>query len=162
MVEEKLKKSLLTLLIKTPFLILKWSSKTCGYNHWKEWEKLAQNYFSNLRENSPQMPQFIGLEKLAVGVCQTCRSTGRRSYFRPLSHRSIGRSTVARIQRALLSVRSTGRSTRAFPESRALWTVDRPPARSRRARRSTVDRLQNSVDRSVDLWSLKQKIWDLN
>ena len=32
------------------------------------WEKLVQNYLKNLVENSPQKPQFIGLEKLAVGV----------------------------------------------------------------------------------------------
>ena len=52
------------------------------------------------------MAHFIGLQKLAVGVCQTCRSTarstGQRSFFRPLSQRSTGRSTVARIQSTAL------------------------------------------------------------
>ena len=94
-----------------------------------KWEKLAQSPLEILFKNNAQTPKFIGLEKLAVGVWQTCRSTGwstgQWSYSTPLSHRSIGRSTEARIQRASLSVRSTGRSTGAFPESRALWTVDR-------------------------------------
>ena len=90
----------------------------------KEYEKLAQKLSKNLNQNSPQMPHFIESGKLAVGVCQACRSTvrptGQRSYFRPFEpsvDRSVGR---ARIQRASLSVRSTG----AFPKSRVLWTVD--------------------------------------
>ena len=32
-----------------------------------ELEKLAQYPLKNLRENSPQMAQYIGLQKLAVG-----------------------------------------------------------------------------------------------
>ena len=91
-----------------------------------EWEKLAQSPLEILVKNNAQTPKFIGLEKLAVGVCQACRSTarstGQRSYFRPLCHRSTGRSTEARIQRA---VSLSGRPPGAFPESRALWTVDR-------------------------------------
>ena len=38
-----------------------------GENLLKELEKLAQKPLRNLRENSPQKPQFIELEKLAVG-----------------------------------------------------------------------------------------------
>ena len=143
------------------------SSQFSGENSFNEVGKTAQNSLKHLVENNAQTPKFIGLEKLAVGVCQTCRSTGRRSYFRPLCHRSIGRSTEARIQRASLSVQSTARSTGAFPESRALWTVDRPSCQTgvhRRARlvlaggRSTdpVDRPRAllsgkaPVDRTVD------------
>ena len=71
-----------------------------------KWEKLAQSPLKILEKNNAQTPKFIGLEKLAVGVCQNCRSTarstGQRSYFRPLCHRSTDRSTEARIQRASL------------------------------------------------------------
>ena len=75
------------------------------------------------------MAQFIGLQKLAV-MGQTELSVDRPvdrqwSEIRPLGLRSTGRSTEARIQRAVLSVRSTARSTGAFPESRVFWTVDR-------------------------------------
>ena len=42
-------------------------SNTSGENLLKELEKLVQNHLKNLVENSPQKPQFIGLEKLAVG-----------------------------------------------------------------------------------------------
>ena len=42
-------------------------SNTSGDNLLKELKKLAQNPLQNFRENSPQMPQFIELEKLVVG-----------------------------------------------------------------------------------------------
>ena len=58
-------------------------SNTSGENLLKELEKLAQNPLENLVENIPQMPQFIELEKLAVGARLACRltarSTGQRS-----------------------------------------------------------------------------------
>ena len=66
-VEEKLKKSLLNTLDKTPLLIGSISSQFSGENLLKELGKLVKNPLENLKQNSPQMPQFIGLEKLAVG-----------------------------------------------------------------------------------------------
>ena len=71
----------------------------------------------------------------------------------PSVDRSVDR---ARIQSASLSVRSTTRSTEAFPESRALWTVDRlgRPALQPdwRARLCTlVDRVGRPTPSSVDL-----------
>ena len=79
------------------------------------------------------MAQYIGLQKLAV-MGQTELSVDRpvdrqRSKIRPLGLRSTGRSTEPLEQRAdSLPVDRPGRparSTGAFPESRALWTVDR-------------------------------------
>ena len=75
-----------------------------------KWEKLAQSPLKIFVKNNAQTPKFIRLEKLAIGVWQTCRSTGQRSYSRPLCHRSTGRSTEARIQRVnSLSDRPPGR-----------------------------------------------------
>ena len=42
------------------------SPNTSGENLLKELEKLAQKPLKNLIENSPQMAQFIGLQKLAI------------------------------------------------------------------------------------------------
>ena len=54
----------------------------------KEWEKLAQSSLKILLQNNDQPPKFIGCQKLAVGFCQYCRSTGpvdrQRSKIRPL------------------------------------------------------------------------------
>ena len=94
-----------------------------------EWEKLAQSPLEILEKNNAQTPKFIGLEKLTVAGLSDL------SVDRPVDRPTVIFQTVvpsvdwsvdrARIQRANLSVRSTGRSTGAFPESRALWTVDR-------------------------------------
>ena len=89
-----------------------------------ELEKLAQKPLKNLIENSPQMPYFIGIEKLAVGGLvdrPVDRPTVIFHTVVPSVDRSVDRG---QIQRTLLSVRSTARSTGTFPESRALWTVD--------------------------------------
>ena len=87
------------------------------------------------------------------------RSTGpvdrQRSDFLPLEPRSTGPVDRGLDTESSLSVRSTARSTGAFPESRALWTVDRPgrPALQPdwRARLCTsVDRLSRPTPSSVD------------
>ena len=100
------RKSLLTLLIKTPLLIGSISSQFSGENSFKEVGKTGSKSTRNLNRNSPQMPHFIESGKLAVGVCQTCRSTarstGQRTYFRPLCHRSTGRSTETRYREQTL------------------------------------------------------------
>ena len=105
------------------------SSQFSGENSFKEVGKLAQSPLEILVKNNVQTPKFIGLEKLAVGVCQACRSTarstGQPSYFRPFEPSVDRPADRARIQRASLSVRSAARPAEAFPESRALWTVDR-------------------------------------
>ena len=90
-----------------------------------KWEKLAQSPLEILLKNNAQTPKFIGLEKLAVG------GLSGLSVDRPVDRPTVIFQTVvpsvdrSRIQRAQLSVRPTGRSTGAFPESRALRTVDR-------------------------------------
>ena len=120
-----------------------------------ELEKLAQNPLKNLRENSTQTPKFIGLEKLAVG------SLSGLSVDRPVDRPTVIFQTVVpsvdrgKDTESKLSVRSAARSTGAFPESRALWTVDQPSSQNWGARLCTsvdrpVDRLQTSVDWSVD------------
>ena len=63
----KTQKSLLNTLDKTLLLIENICSKTSGENLLKELGKLVKNPLENLNQNSPQMPHFIGLEKLAVG-----------------------------------------------------------------------------------------------
>ena len=82
---------------KTPFWLEVLALNLVEKTLLKKWEKLAQKQSPNLVENNAQNPKFIGCKKLAVGVCQACRSTawstGQRSYFRPLCHRSTGRST---------------------------------------------------------------------
>ena len=94
-----------------------------------EWEKLAQSPLKILVKNNTQTPKFIGLEKLAVG------GLSGLSVDRPADRPTVIFQTVvpsvdrpvdrARIQRAEALCRSIARSTGAFPESRALWTVDR-------------------------------------
>ena len=73
----------------------------------KEWEKLAQSSPKILLLNNDQTPKFIGCQKLAVGVCQACRSTGpvdrQRSKIRPLEP-PVDRLVDPKEQRALLSV----------------------------------------------------------
>ena len=63
-------------------------------------------------------------------------SDRQRSKIRPLSHRSTGRSTEVRIQRASLSVRSTARSTGQRSYFR--------PLSHRSTGRSTVARIQRA------------------
>ena len=118
MVEENSRKSLCkTLLINSPF---DW--KYLLSNKWRKplnrVGKLAQNPLRNLIENSPQMPQFIEFQKLAVGARNELsvdrpvdRPTVRILTVEPSVDRSVD---LARIQRAVLSVRSTSRSTRPF------------------------------------------------
>jgi len=123
-------------------------------------EKLAQKYSPNLGENNAQTPKFIGSEKLAVGVLSGL------SVDRPADRPTVIFQTVWAIGRpggrpsqdteSNLSVRSTARSAGAFPESRALWTVDRVgrPAilQSWRARLCTsVDRVGRPTSALVDL-----------
>ena len=103
-----------------------------------KWEKLAQSPLEILEKNNAQTPKFIWLEELAVGVCQACRSTarstGQRSYFRPLCHRSTGRLTEVRYrEHCSLSGRPVcrpGPFQRAELSGRSTGSVDRPPARS--------------------------------
>ena len=100
-----------------------------------------QSHLNNLIENSPQKSQFIGLEKLAVG------SHVGLSVDRPVDR---GLDTESR-----LSVRSTARSTGAFPESksslRSTGSVDRPSSQNWRARLCTsVDRLGRPTSSSVN------------
>ena len=59
-------------------------SNTSGESLLKELEKLVQNSLKNLVENSSQKPQFIGLQKLAVG------SQGGLSVDRPVDRSSNG------------------------------------------------------------------------
>ena len=77
MVEENSRKSLLTLLIKTPLLVGSISSQFSGENSFNEVGKTGSKSTKNLGENNAQTPKFIGSEKLAVGVCQAYRSTVR-------------------------------------------------------------------------------------
>ena len=115
-----------------------------------KWEKLAQSPLEILLKNNAQTPKFIGIEKLAVGVCQACRSTarstGQRSYFRPLCHRSTGRSTDPGYREQVsLSGRPPGRPgpfQRAELSGRLTGSVDRPSCQNWRARLCTsVDRV---------------------
>ena len=68
MVEENSRKSLLTLLIKTPLLIGSISTQFSEENSFNEVGKTGSKSTKNLMENNAQTPKFIGLEKLAVGV----------------------------------------------------------------------------------------------
>ena len=63
-------------------------SNTSGENLLKELEKLVQNHLKNLVENSPQKPQFIGLEKLAI------RSQVGLSVDRPVDRPTVRILTV--------------------------------------------------------------------
>ena len=125
----------------------------------KKWEKLAQSLLEILSKNSPQMLHFIESGKLAVGVCQACRSTarstGQRSYFRPLCHRLTGRSTEPGYREQVsLSGRPPGRPgpfQRAKLSGRSTGSVGRPSCQNWRARLCT------SIDRPVDRLKPEQK-----
>ena len=134
-----------------------------------ELEKLAQNPLKNLRENSPQMPQFIGLEKLTV------ESQIGLSVDRPVDRPTVRNLTVVPaidrpVDRGLdtesrLSVRSTGAFQRAEALCGRPGRSTGPPARTGVhvcARRSTdsVDRLQARSTGPVDRQKPVQKIWD--
>ena len=90
-----------------------------------ELEKLAQNPLKNLRENSPQMPQFIELKKTSRW------SQDGLSVDRPVDRPTVRNLTVVpAVDRGLdtesrLSVRSTGPVDQGFPESRSSLAVDR-------------------------------------
>ena len=93
----KLKESLLTLLIKNPLLIGSISSQFSGENSFNEVGKTGSKSTRNPLQNSPQMAQFIGLQKLAVGGLTELSVDHpvdwQRSEIRPLGLRSTGRST---------------------------------------------------------------------
>ena len=112
----------------------------------KDWKNWLKNTLQILVQNNDQTPKFIGCQKLAVGVCQTCRSTAR--------------STANGQESDSWSLRSTARSTEKNREHcsqfRSTGSADRPSARSRRARPCTsVDRAgrptSDLVDYTVDL-----------
>ena len=122
-------------------------------------EKLAQNPLENLIENIHQMPQFIGLEKLAVG------SQIGLSVDRPVDRPTVRILTVVPavdrpVDRGLdtesrLSVRSTGPVDRGFPESRSslrsTGSVDRPSSQNWHARLCTlVDRVGRPTPSPID------------
>ena len=153
----------LNTLDKTSFMIWKWSSKTWGYIIWKEWEKLAQNYSWNLRENSPQMSHFIELEKLAVGpVRPVGRPPGRPANGhisdRCAIGRPVGRPRPGYREHCSLSGRP-GPFQRAELSRRSTGSIDRPSYQNRRARRSTArstDFRTRSTGRSTaEAWKLK-------
>ena len=108
--EKNTRKSLLKTLDKLSFWMEVFSPNTKGENLWKGLEKLAQKPLENLRENSPQMPQFIGLEKLAVGsqIGQSVdrpvdRPTVRILTVEPAVDRPVDRGTGTE-SRALLNL----------------------------------------------------------
>ena len=121
MVEENSRNSLLNTLDKTPLLI----GNICSLNKWEKLLKDVGKTGAKPLETAPKWPNLQGSRnqplEARIGLSVDRPVDRQRSFFRPLGQRSTGRSTVARIQRAQLSARSTG----AFPESRAIWTVDR-------------------------------------
>ena len=70
MVEENSRKSLLTLLIKTPLLIGSISSQFSGENSFNGVGKTGSSPLEILLKNNAQTPKFIEFGKLAIGVCQ--------------------------------------------------------------------------------------------
>ena len=122
-----------------------------------EWEKLALKIFQIFYlQKQWQDPQFIGCQKLAVGICQNCRSTGpvdrQRSKIRPLESPVDRRVDRAIGAESKTLCRSTGPVGRDFQRVELSGAVDRPVGRPPVhkgvhvcARRSTepVDRLQN-------------------
>ena len=84
-VEENSRKSLLNTLDKTPLLIENICSQFCEEKPLKGVGKTGSKTLSKSYRNSPQMAQFIELEKLAVGAQVACRSTvrstGQRSFL---------------------------------------------------------------------------------
>ena len=133
---EKLKKSLLALLIKTPLLIGSISSQISGENSFKEVGKTGtKTHLKSCSKQSIRAP-FYKLGKTSrwdKTVVQT--AVGRPA-----------RSTVAWKQRAELFAGRPTRSTRAFQRAELSgWStdpVDRPSSQSWRAHLCTsVDRL---------------------
>ena len=97
-----------------------------------ELEKLAQNSLKNLRENSPQMPQFIELKKTSrwsqVGLSvdrPIDRLTVRNLTVVPAVDRPVDRGLDTESR---LSVRSTGPVDRGL--SREQSSLDGRPGRS--------------------------------
>ena len=128
-VEENSRNSLLTLLIKTPLLIGSISSQFSGENSFKEVGKTGSKSNRNLREKQCPNPQIYRLRKTSrwgLSDLSVDRPVDRPTVIFQTVVPSVDRSVDrGQIQRASLSVRSTAGSTGAFPESRALWTVDR-------------------------------------
>ena len=60
--------------------------------------KLVKTHLKILAQNNDQTPKFIGQKNIAVGVCQSCRSTRavdrQRSEIRPLAVDRAGRPAV--------------------------------------------------------------------
>ena len=111
-------------MIKTPLLIGSISSQFSGENSFKEVGKTGSKSTRNLMAKQCPNPQIYRVRKTSrwgLTELSVDRPTVIFQTVVPSVDRSVDR---ARIQRAQLSVRSTGRSIRAFPESRALWTVD--------------------------------------
>ena len=52
-------------------------SKSSGGKPLNSSGKTSETHLKILGKNNAQTPKFIGSEKLAVGVCQVCRSTAR-------------------------------------------------------------------------------------
>ena len=105
------------------------SSQFSGENSFNEVGKTGSKSTRNFREKQCPNPQIYrarktsrwGLTELSVDR-PVDRPTIIFQTVEPSVDRSVDRG---QIQRASLSVRSTARSTGAFLDSRALWTVDR-------------------------------------
>ena len=118
-----------TLLIKLPFRWEVFALKYVEKTFWKDQKNWFESSPKILEKNNDQTPKFIGSEKLAVGVCQACRSTVR--------------STAAESS-ALWISGSTGRSTGGSNGSKYdRWTVDRP-----------VDRQHWQIPTAIFFWPI--------
>ena len=129
------RKSLLNTLDKTFLLIGNICSQFCGEKPLERVGKTGSKSLQKSLSKQPQMPHFIESGKLAVGVCQNCRSTARSTANGQKSDRwgwvdRPGRPNLWNREQTLC--RSTGPVDRGFLESKALRTVDRPgqPSRS--------------------------------
>ena len=119
----KLKESLLTLLIKTPLLIGSIGSKFSGENSFNEVGKTGLKSTKNLIKKQCPNPQIYrlrktsrwGLTDLTVGRPANGHISDRCAIGRP-----AGRPRPGYREQVSLSGRPPG----AFPESRALWTVE--------------------------------------
>ena len=167
-VVENSRKSLLKTLVKLSFWFGNIGSKTCGEDHWNSYAWLVKKLSSNLVENNPREPQFIGIQKLAVGVqisssccCwSTTRSTANGRFFDRWEGRSTARSTAFRA----MARRSTARSTGPFSESRTLWRSTVRSTGPGRARFVHVGRrpgqpTSGSVDRAIERQKAKNSIF---
>ena len=108
----------------------------------KEWEKLAQSSPKILAQNNDQTPKFIGQKNIAVGVCQSCRSTRavdrQRSEIRPLEPRStawVDRPTGAESRTLCRSTRTVGRTFQRAELSGAVDPYGRPSSSAQRRAR---------------------------